>query len=226
MDLPYLFKDKEHVRAALDGEIGEAFKALARKQGLYILGFGDIGFLNITNNVKPVVKLEDAAGLKIRVQENPVSIATAKALGMHPSSMTFGEVYTALQQKVVDAQEHCVNVVCNMRFNEVQKYMSLTGEAFSSIAVVTGEIFFDSLPADLQAVVQEGVRLFSIEQRRVCEEQETKNLKTLIEKGMLVNEITPEERAHFVEATKPVRDSFGSKLAPELYNKIVEFTTK
>lgn len=222
MDLPYLFETKEQARAAWDGPVGGRIRELAQAQGLRILGFGDIGFLQITNNVKSIEKLADLAGLKIRVQENPVSIATAKALGMNPSTMTFGEVYTALQQKVVDAQEQCINVVRNMRFNEVQSYLSLTGEAFSSIAVIVGEDFFNSLPSDLQEVVQEGVRCFCVEQRRICEEQETANLKELKEKGMAVNELSSEERKHFVEATEEVRRTFGEKVDPELYQKLMD----
>lgn len=223
MDLPYLFTSKEQVRSALDGEVGQLFAELARAQGMYILSFGDIGFLHISNNVRPIAKLEDASGLKVRVMENPVSIATAKALGMNPSTMTFGEVYTALQQKVVDGQEHCINVTRNMKFNEVQKYYSLTGEAFSSISVIVSEAFFDSLPDDLKAVVTEAVKRFSVEQRKVCDTQEVDNLKELKEKGMQVNELSPEELARFVAATKEVRDSNAAKIDPELYQKILGF---
>ena len=224
MDLPYLFTGKEQVRSALDGEIGAAFAELARKQGLYILGFGDIGFLHISNNIRPIQKLEDASGLKVRVMENPVSIATAKALGMNPSTMTFGEVYTALQQKVVDGQEHCINVTRNMKFNEVQKYYSLTGEAFSSISVVVSEQFFDSLPDDLKEVVKEAVKRFSVAQREICDEQEVANLQELKNKGMQINELAPEELARFVAATKEVRDSTAQKIDAELYEKIVSFS--
>ncbi|GHV38133.1 ABC transporter substrate-binding protein [Synergistales bacterium] len=223
MDLPYLFTSKEQVRSALDGEVGKLFAELARKQGMYILGFGDIGFLHISNSVKPIVKLEDASGLKIRVMENPVSIATAKALGMNPSTMTFGEVYTALQQNVVDGQEHCINVTRNMKFNEVQKFYSLTGEAFSSISVIVSEAFLDSLPADLKAVVIEAVKRFSVEQRKVCDTQEITNLQALKDSGMQVNELSKEELARFVAATKEVRDSNAAKIDPDLYQKIQTF---
>jgi tripartite ATP-independent transporter DctP family solute receptor len=223
MDLPYLFTSKEQVRSALDGEVGKLFAELARQQGMYILGFGDIGFLHISNNVKPIEKLEDAAGLKIRVMENPVSIATAKALGMNPSTMTFGEVYTALQQKVVDGQEHCINVTRNMKFNEVQKYYSLTGEAFSSISVIVSESFFDSLPDDLKAVVREAVKRFSVEQRKICDTQEIANLKDLKDKGLKVNELSAEELARFVAATKNVRETHAARIDSALYKKIQEF---
>ena len=223
MDLPYLFTSKEQVRKALDGEVGALFADLARTQGLYILGYGDIGFLHISNNVRPIEKLEEAAGLKIRVMENPVSIATAKALGMNPSTMTFGEVYTALQQKVVDGQEHCINVTRNMKFNEVQKYYSLTGEAFSSISVVVSEQFMDSLPDDLKEVVRESVRRFSARQREVCDEQEVANLKELKDKGLQVNELSPEEKARFIEATRSVRETYAKQLNQGLYEKILEF---
>jgi tripartite ATP-independent transporter DctP family solute receptor len=223
MDLPYLFTSKEQVRKALDGEVGALFAELARGQGMYILGFGDIGFLHISNNARPIKKLEDAANLIIRVMENPVSIATGKALGLNPTTMTFGEVYTALQQKVVDGQEHCINVTRNMRFNEVQKYYTLTGEAFSSISVIVSENFMDSLPDDLKAVVREAVKRFSVEQREVCDEQETKNLQALKDGGMEIVELSPEEKARLVAATKSVRDDFSQKIDAALYQKILNF---
>lgn len=223
MDLPYLFTSKQQVRDALDGEVGTMFGELALKQGMYILGFGDIGFLHISNNVRPINKLEDLSGLKVRVMESPISIATAKALGMNPTSMTFGEVYTALQQKVVDGQEHCINVTRNMKFNEVQKYYSLTGEAFSSISFCVSEQFMDSLPDDLKEVVREGVRRFTVRQRQVCDEQEIANLKELKDKGMQVNELSGEELARFVKATEGVRETFSKQLNQDLYKKIVDF---
>ena len=223
MDLPYLFANKQQVRAALDGEVGAMFAELARNQGMYLLSFGDIGFLHISNNVRPIEKLEDLSGLKVRVMESPIPIATAKALGMNPTSMTFGEVYTALQQKVVDGQEHCINVTRNMKFYEVQKYYSLAGESFSSISLCVSELFMDSLPDDLKEVVREGARRFSARQREVCDEQEVANLKELKDKGMQVNELSPEEKARFVKATESVRETFAKQLNPDLYQKIVSF---
>ena len=190
---------------------------------MYLMGFGDIGFLHISNNTRPIERLEDAAGLRVRVMENPISIATSRALGMNPSTMTFGEVYTALQQGVVDGQQHVINVVRNMNFNEVQRYYSLTGDAFSSIAVIVSEAFFDSLPDDLKAVVEEGVRLFSIEQRRITKAQETANLQELKDRGMQINEIAPEELKRFIEATREVRESNAARIAPELYKKILAY---
>jgi tripartite ATP-independent transporter DctP family solute receptor len=223
MDLPYLFTSKEQVRAALNGEVGALFAELSKAQGIYTFGFGDIGFLHISNSVRPITKLEDAKGLKIRVMESPVSIAIAKAIGLNPSTMTFGEVYTALQQNVVDGQEHCINVTKNMKFSEVQKYYSLTGESFSSISVIVSPAFFDALPADLQEVVREAVKRFSVEQRKVCDEQEDANLKYLKDNGLQVNELSPEEKARFIEATRPVREEFAAKIDAALYEKILGF---
>lgn len=222
LDLPYLFSSKEQVYKVLDqnGSIGKLLAEKARSQGMHLLGFGDIGFMSLTNSQHPIKKPEDTKGLKIRVMENPVYIDTAKAIGFNPTPMTFGEVYTALQQKVVDGQEQGVNVTRNMKFAEVQKYLSLTEEAFSTISIIASESFLDELPDDLRSVVIEGVRLFCQAQRKVNSEQEVSNLKELEEKGMVINGLSDEERGLFVKATEPVRQKYAEKINPKLFEEI------
>ncbi len=222
LDLPYLFKSKEDVYKVLDGEIGEMLAQEARKQGFYLFGFADIGFMHLTNSVRPINKPEDAEGLKIRIQENPVYIDTGNAIGYNPTPLAFGEVYTALQQNVVDGQEQGINVIRNMKFFEVQKYLSLTGEAYSTISIIVSESFYDSLDAELQVVVKEGVNRFCKAQREINSQQEETNFEELKAKGMIINEISEESRAFFVEATEPVRQKYSEKIDPDLYKAILE----
>ncbi len=224
LDLPYLFGSKEQVYKIvdIDGPIGSMIVQKGRNQGMHILGFADIGFMHLTNSERPIKKPEDTKGLKIRVMENPVYIDTAKAIGFNPTPMSFGEVYTALQQRVVDGQEQGVNVIRNMKFNEVQKYLSLTGEAYSTISIIVSENFLDSLPDDLKSVVRKGVDIFCTEQRRINSEQEVSNLAELKEKGMIVNELSEDERRLFVEATEQVRQKYSQREGrKELYEKIL-----
>ena len=177
--------------------------------------------MNLTNSARPITTPEDAKGIKIRVMENPVYIDTAMALGCSPITIPSARS-TALQQKVIDGQEHSINVVKNMKFEEVQDYLSLTREAYSTISIIASEAFMDSLPADLQDVVKKGVELFCKEQGRINSEQEAANLAYLKEKGMKVNELTPEQRALFVEATKDVREKHARREGrQELYEQVL-----
>lgn len=220
LDFPYLFSSREEVYKVLDGEIGAAFAARAKNEGFYLLGFADIGFMHLTNSDRAIHKPEDTAGLKIRVMENPVYIDTAKAMGYNPTPMSFGEVYTALQQGVVDGQQQSINVIRNMKFYDVQKYLSMTGEAYATISIIASESFMDSLPEDLKTVVRKGVQVFCKEQRNITTEQEVANLKELKDKGMEVNELTDAERKAFVEATRPVREKYSEKAGKKLYEDI------
>lgn len=223
LDLPYLFSTTEQVHKVLDpnGKVTKYLAEKARTQGMHLLGFGDIGFMTLTNSKHPIRKPEDTEGMKIRVLENPVYIDTAKAIGFNPTPMTFGEVYTALQQKVVDGQEQGVNVTRNMKFDEVQKYLSLTQEAFSTISIIVSESFMDELSEDLRTVVVDGVKLFCEAQRKINSDQEVSNLKELAEKGMEINTITDEEREAFVKATESIRQKYSEKINPEFFEEIL-----
>ncbi|NLM72075.1 MAG: TRAP transporter substrate-binding protein [Synergistaceae bacterium] len=224
LDLPFLFSTRDDVYKVvdIDGPVGSVLAAKAREQGIHLLGYADLGFMNLSNSARPITTPEDAKGIKIRVMENPVYIDTAMALGCSPITMAFGEVYTALQQKVIDGQEHSVNVVKNMKFEEVQDYLSLTREAYSTISIIASEAFMDSLPDDLQDVVRKGVELFCKEQGRINSEQEATNLAYLKEKGMKINELTPEQRELFVEATEEVRKKHAQREGrQELYEQIL-----
>ncbi|MFZ9950541.1 MAG: TRAP transporter substrate-binding protein, partial [Gemmobacter sp.] len=124
-DMPFLFSDRATVARLLDGEIGEEMRQSMRAAaGLHVLAFGELGFRHITNNVRPVVKPEDLSGIKIRVPGSKARILAFTTFGAQPISMNLGELYLALQQGTVDAQENPVNTVKNRSFFEVQKYLS------------------------------------------------------------------------------------------------------
>ena len=220
LDLPFMFKDIDQVHKVQDGSFGKYLSEKAEKQNLKILCFADIGFLNLTNSKRVIKSPADLKGLKIRVQESPVQIEMMKMLGATPSPMSFGEVYTALQQHVVDGQEHCVNVIGNMRFYEVQKYLSLTGENYSGIAMIFSKQFFDKLPPDLQKIVTDGARIFRDEQRKICVSQQKEWMDKLKGLGMQIYVLTPQERAEFEKITEPLRDKYGDKVYPEAYKKL------
>ncbi len=203
--LPYLFKDRESAYKALDGEGGEllnkswptGFKALSY--------YENAGFRHVTNSVRPIVKPEDYKGLKIRVMDNPIQIAALKKLGAAPTPMTISEVYTALQQKVVDGQENPLANIYTTKFYEVQKYVSLVGMFMDPMIFVVNDKFFNSMSKEDQAAFIEAMKA-GREAGRNFSIQKEQEYKSLLEKeGMKVNEVDQEA---FFQALKPVWSDF------------------
>lgn len=220
LDLPFLFNSKEHAYKVLDGKIGRELSEGLIAKGMRNLGFAEIGFQHITNKRNAIHDLEGTKGLKLRIQESPVTIASIRAMGSNPTTVSFGEVYTALQQGVVDGQVQCIAVIGNMKFYEVQKYLTLADLSYSAIAMLINDDFFTGLPKDLQAVLVEGAVKFREAQRKIVAEQEKAWLGTLKEKGMEINTLTAVEKRAFVEIMKPVYDQFRKEIGADMIDAI------
>ncbi len=215
-DLPFLFKSKETAFKALDGELGHKVDELLKPLGMRNLGYGENGYRHITNNRNPVRKPDDLKGIKLRTMENPLHLAFFKMLGANPTPMSFGELYTALQQGTVDGQENPVVLVYTAKFFEVQKFYSLTGHVYSATMLVANDDFFASMPEDLWKIVEDAGKRYVVEQRVLAEEQEHKFLDELKKVGLQINELTPEEKQLFIDATLPVYDQFKDIIGAEL----------
>ena len=215
-DLPFVFKSKEAAYKALDGELGDRLSSLLIPLGMRNLAFAENGFRHVSNNKGPITKPEDLAGFKIRTMENPVHMATFKALGANPTPISFGELYTALQQKVVDAQENPIPLVYTSKFYEVQKYYSLTGHVYAATVVLVNDAFFTSLPEDLQDILVEGAVRYRTYQRELSQKQDEEMIAKLREAGMEVNELTEEQKQLFIEKTLPVYDQFADQIGADL----------
>jgi len=152
-NLPFLFKDRESCYRVLDGEIGTQIADRFVKVGVRSLGWYENGFRNITNSKHPVNSPDDMKGLKIRVMEDDVFILTMKAMGASPLPMAFGELYTALEQKTVDAQENPLAVIYSSRFFEVQDYLAMTGHFYSPAVLLISEITWKTLTPEQQKII-------------------------------------------------------------------------
>lgn len=152
-NLPFLFKDRESCYRVLDGEIGTQISDRFVKVGIRSLGWFENGFRNITNSKRAVNSPDDMKGVKIRVMEDDVFILTMKAMGASPLPMAFGELYTALEQKTVDAQENPLAVIHSSRFFEVQKYLAMTGHFYSPAVLLISEMTWKSLSPEHQKIV-------------------------------------------------------------------------
>jgi len=149
LDIPFLFRDKAHARAVLDGPIGQALLKEFDSKGFKALAWSENGVRHMTNNKRPINLPDDLKGLKMRTMENPVHVAAYKGFGIITTPMAFPEVFTALQQGVVDGQENPLSVIMAAKFEQVQKFMTLTAHVYSPALLLMNKAAFDKLsPAD------------------------------------------------------------------------------
>ena len=208
----FLFRDSQHSYKVFDGPIGEEVKGLVNKHGVKVLGFYEAGMRHLTNNVRPIMTPADLKGLKIRTPQAKYHLNTLKYMGANPVAMSFSELYTAMQQGVVDGQENPVSNIYNAKFYEVNKYIALTGHLHLTHMVMYSEKLWNKLPAKLQAVVQKAVIDSQEFQRAAVRNDDATLLAKLEEKGM---QVSRPDRAAFRAAVLPLRDEavkeFGSK---------------
>ncbi|MEW9674071.1 DctP family TRAP transporter solute-binding subunit [Ammoniphilus sp. 3BR4] len=213
---PFMFKDLAEVDQAMAGKGGEAVKKLLREKGVEPLGFGQNGFRQVTNSVKPIQKPEDIQGLKIRIPGIKMYVDLWKKLGADPTKMTFSEVFTSLQQKTIDGQENPIDVIHSAKLNEVQKYATLWNYSYDPLILGMNKKLFDSLHPEDQKIVQEAADNANAFQIKLAREMEAKQIEELKSKGMEIYEPTAEELAAFKEAVQPIYEQYESVWTKEL----------
>ncbi|MFT9846345.1 TRAP transporter substrate-binding protein [Aneurinibacillus sp. REN35] len=215
--IPFLFKDQAHVYNTLDGDIGKELLKKMDEKNMKGLGYWEIGFRNMTNKSKPINTPADMSGLKIRVQPAPVWEQFMKSLGANPTPVPFNELYSALEQGVVDGQENPIATIMSMKFYEVQKQVAMTKHTYSPGAVLMSNKKYNSLSDEQKKAVEAAVQKASQEQRKVLGEKEEKSIEELKAKGV---NITEPDRAAFTETTKNVAQAVADKVPQELIEKI------
>jgi tripartite ATP-independent transporter DctP family solute receptor len=216
--IPYPHRELAH--QIIDGEVGKMFVERVKKEtGLRICAFWDIGFRNLTSISQPIHSLDDLKGMKIRVQPNPVHLEAFKELGANPTPISWSELFTALQQGVVDGAENPYRNIIDARLYEVQKHMTLTGHAYEFVCFFTSEDWYQSLPKDVQQAWDESMVAATKEYRRLFDISEKKDFDFLKTK-MEIYQLPPEELAKFRAATKASR-SIAAEAAGEEYTKKV-----
>lgn len=218
LDMPFLFNTPEAGFKALDEELGERLTSKLKSVGIDCLGYGFNGSRSMTNSKLPIEEPNDLKGLKVRVMESPVFIDLFKTLGANATPMSFSELFTALQQKTVDAQENPPSMIYTSKFQEVQKYLSLTNHVNNYLAILINDDFLNSLPEDLKTLVIDAGRKYLVEAQRDIELSDTQiYIDKLAEAGMEVNEITPENNKKFQDALKPMYDKYEKELGIEIF---------
>ncbi|MBI4842665.1 MAG: DctP family TRAP transporter solute-binding subunit [candidate division NC10 bacterium] len=219
VDLPFLFRDGEHAYKVLDGEIGRGLLNKFDAVGIKGLAFWENGFRHITTSKKPVREPADMKGLKIRVMENKVHQAAFRQLGSDATPMAWGEVFTSLQQGLLDAQENPIPIIYTFKLNEVQKYVALTGHVYSPAPLLMSKKSWDRMPPDIQKIMFDTALEVARYQRGLIREQEQKQIGELKAKGMTV--VENPDRAAFREAMKPVFEQFQGQFGKDLVQRIV-----
>ncbi|MBL3567462.1 TRAP transporter substrate-binding protein, partial [Rhodovulum sulfidophilum] len=207
VSLPFLFDSREKAFEVMDGPVGKLMDKALLEQGFVNLGYGELGFRHVTNSVRPLTSLEDFQGLKIRLQPNEVHLETFRALGANPQSLDISELYSALQQKVLDGEENPYNIIYTRRFFEVQKYLSDTGHFFDFINVVANKDAFDALSPENQEAVRSAMRSAIEWQRAEAARVDLEFREKLVAEGMQFDEIPAAERARLREATAAIAES-------------------
>jgi tripartite ATP-independent transporter DctP family solute receptor len=190
-ELPFLFGDRTDVARLLDGDVGELLrKSMREKAGAHVLAFGEMGFRQITNNVRPVVKPADLNGVKMRVPGSQARMLMFKTYGANPVSLNYGEIYLALQSGTIDGQENPLNDIVSNSMHEVQSYLSLSNHVYTPVTLLMNGAKYDSLSDSQKVLVNEAAAEAAIEMRKIGEEKDRELLDQLKASGKIaVNEI-------------------------------------
>jgi len=216
LDFPFAFASDAQADAVLDGPFGKKLMGLLNEKNLVGLGFQHQGYRSISNSKRPIVKMEDIEGLKIRTILNPLYVDMLKTLGANPVPMPFPELYTALETGTVDGQENPEQTVEASKFYEVQKYFSADKHIYNTQMLMVSKKLWDSLSDDEKKAFQAASDEASVYQRKIARGLVEKSREFLTSKGMRLNEIAPEEIARMRTKVQPVIDKYTAEVGTEL----------
>ena len=211
-DFPFFFANEKEADAIADGPIGQKMHAALADKGIVGLSYWELGFRNITTSKKAINKVEDIAGLKLRVIPSPINLDWVKALGANPTPLPFPEVYGALEQGAIDGQENPVAVIAANKFWEVQKYIALTNHQYNPQSVIFSKKVWDSMSATEKKIIDDAADDAVKIQRTANRAALAANLDLLKKNGMTVTTLPAAEVAKLREKMKPVIDKHSAAL--------------
>jgi tripartite ATP-independent transporter DctP family solute receptor len=216
LDFPFSFANEREADMVLDGPVGKKLMDMMPAKGLVGLAYMEQGYRSITNSKRPINKLEDIQGLKIRTILNPLYIDMLNALGANAVPMPFPELYTAMESRAVDGQENPYSTAEASKFYEVQKYMSNTRHIYNPQMLLVSKKFWDGLSADEKKVIQDAAYESRDYQRKVAREMGEKSRQALIKHGMAINDVPAAELQRMREKVKPVVDKYAAQVGEPL----------
>jgi TRAP-type transport system periplasmic protein len=225
-DFPFMFANAQEADAVVDGPFGKMMLDKLDAKNIHGLAFWELGFRNITNSRRPLNKVEDIAGLKLRVIPNAINVDWVSALGANPTPLAFPEVYAALDQKAIDGQENPVTVINANKFYEVQKYLAITNHQYNPQTVIISKKLWDSLSGDEKKIISDAAAEAAGFQRKASREQAGQALDSLKKNGMQVSEFSPAEVAKFREKMKPVVDKHAAQIGADVVSALQTELTK
>ncbi|WP_417777613.1 TRAP transporter substrate-binding protein [Stutzerimonas xanthomarina] len=219
-DTPFLFESEKQADYVLDGPVGQKVMDALEEKGLVGLAYWENGFRNLTNNVRPVEKMEDFDGIKLRVMPNPVFIDTFKQMGANAVPLPFSELFTALETKAVDGQENPYNTILSSKFYEVQKYLSVTNHVYSPWIVTASKRWWDGLSKTEQDIIRKAAETARDSEREDTRAEAREALAKIKEHGMEVNKVSPEEIQRMREQAKPAIQTVIDTVGEPLFNEV------
>lgn len=209
-DLPYLMPSYETAYKVLDGEIGAKVGEGLIAKGVRNLAYWENDYRQLSNNVRPIEKASDLAGLKIRVPETPILISWLENLNAIPTPIAYTELYTSLQQGVVDGQDNGIFLSHSAKYYEVQKYYTLTNHIYAPAAFLISEGFYQGLSDEHRAIIDEAAVHARDFQRKISGDLRNSRLDEMKAAGLKVTELSPEALAEFRTSAQPVYDTVRS----------------
>jgi tripartite ATP-independent transporter DctP family solute receptor len=226
VSLPFMFPNREVAYKVMDGAVGDLIESKMADKGFVSLGSMELGARQVTNSQRPIRTMADLKGLKIRLQPNEKHLATFRALGANPLAMDIKEVYSAMEQKVIDGHENPYALILTSRFNEVQKHQSNTAHFFHFIAVVANEKKFDSRSPEHKKIVQTAMSNAITAQRALATKADGEALAELQKKGMTFTEMPASERDAMKKATAGVVEDVKKRVGGTLVDQVLEAVKK
>lgn len=214
-DFPFLFANPQEADAVTDGPFGQGLHTKLAARGLVGLGYWDLGFRNITNSKHPITRVEDIAGLKLRVIQSPIYVDIFTALGANPTPLAWPEVYSALEQKAVDGQENPNTTIRTAKLNEVQRHLAQTRHIYNPQSLIFSKKLWDTLSADERKIITDAATEATAYQRQVSRQQANEALEDLKKAGMQVTEIAPAELQRMRDKVKPVVEKYSASVGAD-----------
>jgi tripartite ATP-independent transporter DctP family solute receptor len=220
-ELPFLFENRDHFYAVLDSEIGEGLKPAFARRGFYLLGYFDVGVRHIMTVNQPIHSFNDMEGLKIRTMENPVHLDALRAFGANPIPMAYGELYTALEQGVIDGAEAANTNYYAKKFFEPAPYWAQVGWIHLVEYVIVSRYFFERLPDEYKQIIEDAAQTIITQERQWYSENDIEFLESLKDEGV---QVTYPEREPFREASRKVYQTWADKVGSmDLINRILNY---
>ncbi|TAG47408.1 MAG: TRAP transporter substrate-binding protein [Betaproteobacteria bacterium] len=219
-DFPFIFVNEKEADAVVDGPFGKKMHTRLEEKGIVGLGYWELGFRNMTNSKRPLNKVEDIAGLKIRVIPNPINLDWVRALDANPTPLPFPELYGALENKAVDGQENPIPTIKTNKFAEVQKHLAITKHVYNPQSVMFSKKVWDTMTADEKKLFIDATAEAGLMQRKLSREAVSKDLEELKKAGMQVTEFSPAETLKFVDRVKPVITKYAANVGSEVVNEL------